>query len=74
MHTIKDGKLVPERCSSYPFCDVCAPDTARELSRARVNLDIAIKDYKKKDNYIYRFVLVTMLAAIAMVLAMLMKS
>jgi len=25
MHTIKNGKLVPDRCSGYPFCDWCAP-------------------------------------------------
>lgn len=27
MHTIdpKTGKLVPEKCSAYPFCDTCAP-------------------------------------------------
>lgn len=26
MHSISlDGTLVPDRCSGYPFCDVCAP-------------------------------------------------
>lgn len=32
MHRIVDGKLVPEQCSGYPFCDACRPPRLTPIS------------------------------------------